>query len=125
MVNKGTSIYTECCWHNYRCVPHKLTGEKTSFLLFSVDCRSPTEAALLPAESVDIDDYRQELIYTSSNARELAVSSIQAAQVKYKKTYDQSTRPLIYQIQDWVLIQPPAEETGQARKSIMVWPLSC
>ena len=32
----------------YRNAPHDTTGEKPSFLLFGWDCRSPTEAALLP-----------------------------------------------------------------------------
>ena len=32
----------------YRNTPHESTGEKPSFLLFGIDCRTPTEAALLP-----------------------------------------------------------------------------
>lgn len=32
----------------YRNTPHEATGEKLSFLLFGLDCRTPTEAALLP-----------------------------------------------------------------------------
>jgi len=32
----------------YRNTPHESTEEKRSFLLFGTDCRSPTEAALLP-----------------------------------------------------------------------------
>ena len=34
----------------YRNTPHNSTGEKPSFLLFGVDCRSPTEAALVPTQ---------------------------------------------------------------------------
>ena len=44
----------------YRNTPHDSTGEKPSFLLFGIDCRSPTEAAYLkPADiyPVDMDDY--------------------------------------------------------------------
>jgi len=36
----------------YRNTPHDTTGEKPSFLLFGWDCRSPTEAALLPSDPV-------------------------------------------------------------------------
>ena len=32
----------------YRNTPHESTHEKPSFLLFGLDCQSPTEAALLP-----------------------------------------------------------------------------
>ena len=35
----------------YRNTPHDSTGEKPSFLLFGVDCRSPTEAALVPPQN--------------------------------------------------------------------------
>ena len=34
----------------YRNTPHDSTGEKPSFLLFGVDCRSPTEAAVVPTQ---------------------------------------------------------------------------
>ena len=45
----------------YRNTPHTSTGEKPSFLLYGIDCRSPTEAAYLPTEDIhptDVDDYR-------------------------------------------------------------------
>ena len=48
----------------YRNTPHESTKEKPSFLLFGFDCRSPTEAAYLPPDSlqdIDITDYHQEL----------------------------------------------------------------
>ena len=41
----------------YRNVPHNATEEKPSFLLLGTDCRTPTEAALLPPH-----DYREEVI---------------------------------------------------------------
>ena len=46
----------------YRNTPHESTGEKPSFLLFGIDCRTPTEAALLPPvqlEPTDVEDYRR------------------------------------------------------------------
>ena len=59
-----------------RNTPHESTKEKPSFLLFGIDCRTPTEAALLPptsGEPVDTSDYQQELVKSLSSARELAV----------------------------------------------------
>ena len=63
----------------YRNTPHDATREKPSFLMFGVDLRSPTEAAIIPAETVhecDVTDYKQELILSLSSARELAVTNI-------------------------------------------------
>ena len=50
----------------YRNTPHESTGEKPSFLLFGIDCRSPTEAALLPPTPIqvtDVSDCREELVF--------------------------------------------------------------
>jgi len=63
----------------YRNTPHKSTGEKPSFLLFGVDCRTPSESALLPPSSLDptdVADYREELALSLSSARALAASQI-------------------------------------------------
>ena len=49
----------------YRNTPHSYTGEKPSFLLFGLDCRTPTEAAYLPVTEIsptDVSDYREELM---------------------------------------------------------------
>ena len=56
----------------YRNTPHEATKEKPSFLMFGLDLRTPTEAALLPAsplEPTDVEDYREELILSLSSAR--------------------------------------------------------
>ena len=103
----------------YRNMPHEATKEKPSFLLFGLDCKSPTEAALLPPEHpepVNMEDYREQLIVSLSSARKLAASSIQAAQVRYKKYYDKKLHPVKYQVGEWVLIRFPHEETGRQRK---------
>lgn len=39
-------------------------------------------------EPIEVSDYREELILSVSNARDLAVENIQAAQRKYKSQYD-------------------------------------
>ena len=62
----------------YRNTPHSSTGEKPSFLLFGFDCRSPTEAALLPAKSLkatDVRDYREQMMLSLSTARSLALKT--------------------------------------------------
>ena len=58
----------------YRNTPHSSTGEKPSYLLFGFDCRFPSEAALLPSTPLnvmDVPDYREELVLTLSNARNI------------------------------------------------------
>ena len=75
----------------YRNTPHDSTGEKPSFLLFGIDCRSPTEAAYLkPADiyPVNIHDYREQLQISVTSAWKLATSTIQKAQKKQKSVYD-------------------------------------
>ena len=49
-----------------RNTPHESTGEKPSFLLFGVDCQTPTEAALLPPAK--LEDYWEEVIQSLSSA---------------------------------------------------------
>ena len=108
----------------YRNTPHEATGEEPSFLLFGVDCRTPTMAALLPSnpvEAVDVADYREEVVLSLSSARELAADSIRKAQVKYKAAYDRKATPMHYQVGDWVLVKFPQEETGKHRKLSRPW----
>ena len=48
----------------YRNIPHDSMGEKPSYLLFGVDCRTPTEAEFLNPTGLqltDVQDYREEL----------------------------------------------------------------
>ena len=110
----------------YRNTPHESTGEKPSFLLFGVDCRTPTEADYLPPSSIhpaDVSDYREELMLSVSSARELAASSIRRAQAKYKKSYDQKVNcnEAPFKIGEWVLIRFPQDESGGNRKLSRPW----
>jgi len=87
----------------YRNTPHETTGEKPSFLLFGMDCRSPTEAGLSPPSNqneTDVTAYREELMESLSFARTLAAETIQKAQTKYKVQYDRKAKPDQYK-QDW------------------------
>ena len=109
----------------YRNAPHSSTGEKPSFLLFGWDCRSPTEAALLPVggdtETTTVEDYRQEMILSLSSARETALKSIRKAQKQYKAGYDRKSDDYSYRIGDWVLIRFPSDEAGCFRKLSRPW----
>ena len=108
----------------YRNVPHDSTHEKPSFLLLGMDCRTPTEAALLPPrelEPTEVSDCREELILSLSSARQLAAETIKSAQARYKRTYDKLSREVNYQLGDWVMIRFPQEETGKQRKLSRPW----
>ena len=72
-------------------------------------------------EPVNLKDYREQLIVSLSSARKLAASSIQAAQVRYKKYYDKKSHSVKYQVGEWVLIHFPHEETGRQRKLSQPW----
>ena len=105
-------------------MPHESTKEKPSFLLFGMDCRVPTEAALLPPEPLtmtDVGDYREQLILSLSSARELAATNIQAAQQHYKRYYDRNTNQREYKLGDWVIVWFPHEESSKLRKLSRPW----
>ena len=104
---------------SYRNTPHSSTGERPSFLLFGVDCRSPTEAAFLPVPECvprDIPDYREELLLSLSSARELALQNIEKAQRRYKHQYDKRASQPTYKVGEWVLVRFAQEESGHNRK---------
>ena len=108
----------------YRNIPHESTGEKPSYLLFGLDCRSPTEASYLPETPIQlgtVEDYRDELVLCLSSARELAVASIQRAQGRYKANFDRKARDLSWKLGDWVLVLFPHEQTGKNRKLSRPW----
>ena len=99
--------------------PSDSTGEKPSFLLFVVDCRSLTEVEVtLPSNwyPTSIADYKEELMLSLSFARQLANEIIQQAQWKYKAQFDRRAQPGRFQIGEWVLIIFPHEESGKNKK---------
>ena len=108
----------------YRNTPHEATQEKPSYLLFGMDCRTPTEAAMLPPSVVqltDVSTYREELTVSLASARNLAASSIRQAQKKYKKSNDRKVVRRDYRVGDWVLVRFPHEEMGKGRKLSRPW----
>ena len=108
----------------YRNTPHSSTGEKPSYLLFGFDCRHPTEAATLPAKSLNatiVTDYREQLVLNLSSARALAAKSISKAQQNQRAQYNQHTKPSKLKVGDWILIHFPQDETGKLRKLSRPW----
>ena len=108
----------------YRNTPHASTHEKNLYLLFGINCRTPSEAAVLPPASVmpaDLGDFREELTISLASAREIAASSIQQAQKKYKKNYDCRGTEKECQVGDWVLVKFPADETSRTSKLSRSW----
>ena len=100
----------------YRNTPHSSTGEKPSYLLFGFDCRFPSEAALLPStplNATDVSDYREELVLTLSNARNIAMKTSLESQRRYKEQYDKTAVTPKFRIGDWVLVHFAQEETGK------------
>ena len=107
----------------YRNTPHDTTGEKPSYLLFGIDCRSPTEAELTPPTEwspISVTDYREELFLSLSSARQLVVETIQEAQRKYKVYYDQKAKADRFRLGEWIL-KFPHEESGKQRKLSRPW----
>ena len=122
----GTGFYQES-FGLIETPPHNSKGEKPSFILFGVDCRSPTEAALVPTQISqttaveDISDYREELILSLSEAREGAYHAICKAQKRYKAQHDKRTHDVKMKLGDWVLICFPAEDSGKQHKLSRPW----
>ena len=121
----GIATYPPFCGPTEtRHTPHETTGEKPSFLLFGYDCRTPSEAALLPPSDLEptpVSDYRDKVMLSLSSARDSAVQSIKQAQVKYNKAYDRRSAPSRVQVGDWVLVRFPQEEVGKIRKLSRPW----
>ncbi len=98
----------------------------TGLTLYGVDCRTPTEAALLPPSDatirdLDLEDYREQVVLTLQSARDLAVRTIKKAQDRYKHHYDTGARCTSFKIGDWVFVRFPQEETGRLRKLSRPW----
>ena len=66
-------------------VPHDSTQEKPSFLLLGIDCRTPTEAALLPPQDLEptvVSNYREKVILSLFTTRKLATKAMKSAQAR-------------------------------------------
>ena len=56
-----------------------------------------------------------------SSVRQLAASSIQKAQVKYKEQYDRKTKETTIRVGDWILVCFPQDESGRWKKLPRPW----
>ena len=108
----------------YRNTPHTSTGEKPSYLLFGMDCRSPTEAALLPPKSpkiTNMSDNREEMVLSLSTARALALKINQKSRQRYKQQHDKKATTPKLNIGEWVLVYFPQDDVGKMRKLSQPW----
>ena len=109
---------------SYWNIPHDSTGKKLFYLLFGMDCRTPTKAAFLQPASLqpgDTQDYREEPSLSLSFARDLASKAVQKAQQHYKALYDKKLKPVTYHISDWVMVKFSADKTGRLHKLSRPW----
>jgi len=102
--------------------PHSSTGEKPFFLLYGFDCRTPTEASLLPTKSlktISVSDYREQMMLMLTSARNLA----KEVNRRYKAQHDKSAKDSKIKVGDciWVLVYLAQDETGRARKLSQPW----
>ena len=105
-------------------MPHDSTGEKPSYLLFGIDCRTPNDAEFLNPTTLqltDVQDYREELSLSLASVREIAAKAVQAAQKRYKKHYDKKVNPATYRVGEWVLVKFPANDSSKLRKLARPW----
>ena len=71
--------------------------------------------------SIQLGDYREQLMLTLSSARELAASNIQRAQLRYKEQYDRGARPSTFKLGEWVFLKFPQDESDRPRKLSRRW----
>ena len=60
--------------------------------------------------TVDVDDYKHDLITGLSEARQLAKNHVEEAQAHQKKNYDKSSNTPYLQIGDRVMVHMPQEK---------------
>ena len=90
-----------------------------SYILFGMDCRSLTKAALLPPQSpkiTNISDYREEMVLILSTARTLALKVNQKSQQCYKQQHDKKATTSKLKVGECVLVYFPKDNVGKMRK---------
>ena len=103
----------------YHTMAQEETKESPFFLLYGRDPQIPTaEVVSTPSTpyTVDLDDYRSELITGLSDAWKAAAENIKAAQCRQKHTYDQGASKSSVKVGDRVLVHMPHEVRGNAWK---------
>ena len=81
-----------------------------------MDCYTPTKATLLPfnpLRSIEISNYREEMVIILSTARALTIKCNHKSQCQCKQQNDNKATTQIFHIGDWVLAYFPQDETGK------------
>ena len=103
----------------YQSSPQESTLESPFFLLYGRDPKLPTEEALRPTplrSTVDIADYRCEVLQKMQEAWDSARGNIKKAQKRQKKFYDRRSRTPTFRVGDRVFLHVPSARSGQAYK---------
>ena len=103
----------------YRASLQESTKESPFFLLYGRDPRVPTSTVLTYQRSpytIDIDDYKSEMMTSLSQAWKLAQENIKIAQKHQKTQYDKKTRDTNLKVGDRVMVLMPTEAKGEKRK---------
>ena len=95
------------------------TKESSFSLLYVRDLHVPMSTILTYQRSpytIDIDDYKSELMAHLSQAWKVARDSIKVAQKHQKTQYDKNTRDVNLKVGDRVMVLMPIEAKGEKRK---------
>ena len=126
LVHSGDQYLPGVLWA-YRNTPHESTGEKPSYLLFGVDCRTPTEAAYIPPSSLhpnDVTEYKEELCLSLLVAMQgIGRKEYPEGPSKDKKHYDKArgAKPASLKTGEWVLVRFPQDKQGRKCKLSRPW----
>ena len=103
----------------YRSTIQESTRESPFFLVYGRDPRLPTTSTMelpRPEYTVDLDDYKSELVTGLVKAHEDAREQIKKAQVRQKKFYDMHAKEPAYKVGERVMVYMPTDVTGKERK---------
>ena len=121
-VTKNLKDWDQCLpyvVYAYHTTAQESTKELPFFLLYGRDLQIPTVEALLAPSTpytVDLDDYRSELVTGLSDAWKAVTENIKTAQCHQKRTYDRGASEPELKVGDWVLVHMPHEVRGNAWK---------
>ena len=111
-------IYLPFCLFAYRTAIQKSIKESPFFLTYGREPKIPIDISLTPyeLESIDIDDYRINLVNGLNEALKLAHDNIEIAQTSQVRSYDKSKSDTTFNPGDLVLLTNPAIGKGKSRK---------
>lgn len=101
---------------SYRNTPQDSTGEKPSFLLFGLDCKSPTEATFVHGTSLyltDLFDYWAVIDFGQRIGLQMHQVSSEGIQ---EETWQEGHVAYDYKLGEWELVIFPQKEVDQNSK---------